>query len=502
MPAAFVTGSWLAEHWVAVLALLFYTGILLYNAVLGRSRTNSPSDYYVGGRRLGGVVVGLSFFATFASTNSYIGHAGKGYAYGLPWLIMVPIMVLFTYLSWRFVAPRMRAYTRAWDCLTLPDFIVARFAGVGPAQHAANARRLRLACALVILFSSLLYLVAVFKGAGNLFQMFLNVQYESAVAITLVVVVAYTSIGGFHSVVRTDVVQGSLMVLGAISIFYCVTQAAGGVGSLLSLSQDADTAHLFTANGGLPFVVLLGVAFAGSLKLLVDPRQLSRFYGLRDERSVRQGLWVALVGIAVVQGCLFPIGLYAHHLLEGVTDTDLVIPLLINDPAVFPLWLADLLIVAIVAAAMSSMDSVLLVAASVLFNDVVAPVKPTATALRWTKALVVLVAVVGAVLALNPPGGIVEMTVFAGSLYAVCFVPAILLGLHWRQGSAQAVLGSLLAGVLVLVAWLVSGASQQLHEVFPALLVSLAVYLVFALRDPATIQQWPDTQQPESHAGY
>ena len=72
--------SWLADHWLVVVLMFAYTAVLFYHAQVGRRASHNLSDYYVGGRNMGGIVVGISFFATFASTNSYIGHAGKGYA--------------------------------------------------------------------------------------------------------------------------------------------------------------------------------------------------------------------------------------------------------------------------------------------------------------------------------------------------------------------------------------------------------------------------------------
>ncbi len=475
--------SWLLEHWLAALLLVAYTLVLFYHANIGRRASHNMADYYVGGRNLGGVMVGVSFFATFASTNSYIGHAGKGYEFGLPWMTMAVLIVVFTWLSWTTVAPRLRRFTSHWDALTLPDYLEARFG--------AKGSWLRLACAVVILFSSLLYLVAIFKGAGNLFQQFLTIPYEAAVALTLVIVMLYTSIGGFVSVVRTDVLQGVLMVLGSVTIFGFVAAAAGGFGALGELAARPDTGHLFDLNAAMPFVVLLGIALSGSLKLLVDPRQVSRFYALRDDRSVRTGVWVAVIGIALIQLCLFPTGIFARLLLDGVQDTDLVIPTLITDRAVFPLWVADCLIIAMVAAAMSSMDSVLLTAASVLYKDVVETLHPTAHPLTWTRIGVVGLAALAALVALDPPGGIVEITIFSGSLYAVCFLPAILFGLHWQRGTARGVLASMGAGVAVLLAWMQFGPRGLVHEVFPALATSCAVYVLFAAAGPAAITVWP-----------
>ena len=469
--------EWLKVHWLACLLLLVYTAILIRNAWIGRQASTGMDAYYVGNRSMGGIAIGISFYATFASTNSYIGHAGKSYAYGLPWVSFALALVAFTYISWRFIAPKLRAFAANFDALTLPDYLGARFCG--EADH--DRQPLRLASAVIIIFSSLLYLVAIFKGAGHLFQQFLNIPYESAVLLTLVIVVIYTSVGGFISVVRTDVMQGILMVIGAVLLFYFVTEAAGGVAAIGELASQPDKSYLFEWNGGISFAFLIGLSLSGALKLIVDPRQLSRFYALKDDEEAKRGIWIAMIGLLLVQLSIFPIGLYSHFLLEGVTDTDLIVPTLLNAPEIFPIWAADFLTVAIVAAAMSSMDSVLLVAASTSFKNLIRPLHPTKAELGWTRSLVMVIAVLAAALALNPPGDIVEITIFSGSLYAVCFLPAVVLGLHWQRGNSRAVMWSMTLGTLVLIIWMLSGLRGQLHEVFPALMVSVSVYVAISL---------------------
>jgi len=467
-----VNADWLVQHWFAVALALVYTGFLAFHARAGLRLGRTTSGFFIGDRRLSGAVIGVSFYATFASTNSYIGLAGKSYEYGLPWLTMAVMLVVFCWLSWRLVAPRMRRFAAAWGSLTVPDFLAVRFA----------SDRVRVAAAGVIVFASLLYLVAVFKGAGNLLQVFIGIPYEVAVIVTLCLIVVYTLLGGFLSVVRTDVLQGSLMVVGSVLLFYFITSAAGGVGAVADLPRVPARAHLFDLNGAIPFVVLVGIALAGSLKLLVDPRQVTRFYGLKDERSVRVGIWVAVAGILVIQFCLFPLGLYAHFLLDGVADTDLVVPTLVNDPTVIPPLVGDFLVIAILAAAMSSLDSVLLVAASVTSRDLLGGRRrEDHTVVAHTRIGVGAFALIAAVVALNPPGGIVEITIFSGSLFAVCFVPTVLLGLHWRRGSETAALAAFALGIVVLVAWLGAGLGDIVHEVFPALFASTAAYVIVSL---------------------
>ena len=469
--------NWMAQHWLALALLVGYTGMLFYNAYLGNKASRGMPGYYVGNREMNGIVVGISFFATFASTNTYIGHAGKAYDYGVAWFTMAVLLVVFSWISWRWIGPPLRRFASQWDALTIPDFLGSRYIASSDRQ---GRHPLLQTSALVIVFASLLYLLAIFKGAGHLFQMFLDVPYEAGVGLTLLIVVLYTSVGGFVSVVRTDVLQGLLMLLGSVVIFYFVTRAAGGLTSIATLSALPEKQFLFELNGGIPFAVLLGVSLSGSLKLLSDPRQLSRFYALKNEAEVLRGKWIATIGLAIVLGCLFPVGIYAHLILTDVTDTDLIVPSLVNDAAVFPLWATDFLIVSILAAAMSSMDSVLLVAASTLYKNIVAPFSPSSRELLWTRTAVIGLSIVAALLALKPPGDIVEITIFSGSLYAVCFFPAVVFGLYWRLGSARTVLWSMAIGISALIVWIATGLRQDLHEVFPALLLSSLTYYLLS----------------------
>ena len=465
--------SWFVEHWIASSVLAAYVAVLFYNAYLGNKAATGMGGYYVGNRKMGGAVVGISFFATFASTNTFIGHAGKGYEYGVAWFTLAVLLVAFAWVSWRWIGPPLRRFSAEWDALTIPDYIKGRILNNSPS---ANRHPVLLLSASVIVFASLLYLLAIFKGAGHLFQIFLGVPYEVAVGVTLLVVVLYTSIGGFVSVVRTDAIQGIFMLVGAMTIFYFVTKAAGGVGAVTQLIDMPTKQHLFDLNGAVPFAVLLGVSLSGALKLIVDPRQLSRFYGLKNDAEVKRGMWIAVVGLTLILVCMFPIGIYAHLILENVTDTDLIVPTLVNDAAIFPFWVTDLLIVSIVSAAMSSMDSVLLVASSTLYKNLIAPFKQVDNEVRLSRFAVVGFACVAAFMALNPPGDIVGITIFSGSLYAVCFFPPVVFGLYGRIASPLRVLSAMLSGMALLVIWIALGLNSAIHEVFPALLLSALIY--------------------------
>jgi SSS family transporter len=459
----------LREYWMVHTLLTLYTVVLAHHAWTGNRKTKGLADYYVGGRNMGGWVIGLSFFATYASTNSFVGFSGQTYDWGLPWLLFIPTAVAFCLFAWIVVAPRLRTFTEAMDSLTIPDFIGFRF----------GSTTARVAAALIVIVASLFYMTAVFKGIGALLEQFLGIRYEVSIAIVFLIVMLYTVIGGFISVVKTDSVQGVVMLIAAILLFAGTVDAAGGLGSIREVRSQPGGEELFTWGGGVAVPVLLGTMFSGLVKFAVEPRQLSRFFALEGKKAIRTGMIVSTLTFTVVFSLLIPVGIYARRIiptgLEG--NTDFVVPTLLTE--VFGPGTGAFLLVAMVAAAMSSLDSVLLVMASTTERDVVSVIRPgrgERSEMRWTKGWVALFALITALISLRELEGIVQLTAFSGSLYGACFFPAIVFGLHWNRGSGAAVLASFAVGIVVLLGWELVPGSEILHEVFPAMVLSTVAF--------------------------
>lgn len=471
----------LREYWMVHGLLLLYTMMIAYHAWVGKKETSGLADYYVGGRGMGGWIIGISFFATYASTNSFVGFAGQTYEWGLPWFLFIPTAVAFSLFAWIAIAPKLRSFTAEMDSLTLPDFIGFRFAST-PA---------RMMAALIVIAASLFYMTAVFKGIANLLETFLEIRYEVSITIVFFIVMTYTMVGGFKSVVKTDSVQGVVMIFAALILFTGTVRAAGGLGAVSEIRAQPGGEALFTWGGGVAIPVLMGTMFAGLVKFAVDPRQLSRFFALEGDNAARTGMIVSSVTFGAVFSLLIPVGIYARRLIPaGIEDTDLVVPTLLTE--VFGSGTGAFLLVAMVAAAMSSLDSVLLVMASTTERDLMSVLRPgrsEASEMGWTKGWVALFALITAVISLDPPAGIVELTAFSGSLYGACFFPAVFFGLHWKRGSGAAVIASFAVGIGVLLGWEFVPGSEILHEVFPAMVLSTLAFVGTSLITEATANE-------------
>ncbi|MDO9323968.1 MAG: sodium:proline symporter, partial [Methanoregula sp.] len=188
------TGAAFALYLAAMVAIgLFYW-----------RRTTTVSQYILGNRELGRFVVALSAEASDMSGWLLIGLPGLAYISGLQagWVALG--LITGTYLNWRFIAPRLRVYSRiSGDSLTLPEFFRNRFHDTSDLIGAV--------CAAFILIFFVIYTSAQFVAGGKLFNTVFGIDYRVALLLGSLIVVAYTFTGGFLAVCVTDTIQGVLM---------------------------------------------------------------------------------------------------------------------------------------------------------------------------------------------------------------------------------------------------------------------------------------------------
>jgi SSS family transporter len=462
--------TWIADHWLRLLFVGAYLIVLAHHAWVGTRETKDLDDYLIAGRGLGGWVIALSFYATFVSTNSFIGHAGKGWDVGLIWYVKGAVIGLSAYAAWYLVAPRFCAAARQYDSLTLPDFL----------GHRYRSPALRRAAAVVVVTASVLFLVAVYKGSALALQAFLGLDYTHAAVAIFIVVTSYTLVGGFRSVVLTDAVQAVLMLAGAVVMFFAVIHHGGGLPAILGELRAQDPA-LVSWQGNMSLGAILGLSLAGGMKLLVDPRQISRMYGLKDEKALRLARTVAPLLILITYICLLPIGVFARALIPAgsISDSDQVMPYLLGTSEVLGPVLSSFFLLVLVSAAMSSLDSALLVAASSAGRDVSPVADDDPRALVRTRGWIVLISLSSMLLALSPFAGIVTITALAGSLYAACFLPTLVGGLYWRGGTSAGAVACVVVGAATVITWHFArrvGWTSS-HEIYAGTAVSAAVYL-------------------------
>ncbi len=456
-----------AAYLVAMLAL----GYAAYKM------TSNLSDYVLGGRSLGPGVAALSAGASDMSGWLLLGLPGAIYVAGLSELWIGVGLVVGAFLNWVFVAkPLRRATAMAKDSLTIPDFLENRF---GDGTHV-----LRIISATVILIFFTLYISAGLVGGGLLFQSTFGMDYTTALIVGAVVIVSYTFLGGFLAVSWTDFVQGILMFLTLLIVPMFVVVLVGGWGSAQAQISAVDPSHT---------AVLAGMSFLGMISLLAwglgyfgQPHILARFMAMRSENDVPRATligmtWMILALIGAVATGYLGIAYFAD---APVAESETILIELIR--ALFNPWVAGVLMAAILAAIMSTIDSQLLVSASALTNDFYkGMLRPEASdqELVWVgRAAVVVVSVVALFLALNPEAGVLDLVAYAWGGFGAAFGPLIILSLYWSRMTRNGALAGMVVGAVTVIVWnQLSGGLFDVYEILPGFIFAWIAIVVVSL---------------------
>ena len=455
----------------AYLAAMLVVGIIAYRS------TSNLSDYVLGGRRLGPGVAALSAGASDMSGWLLLGLPGAVYVSGLSELWIGVGLVIGALLNWLFVAGRLRRFTQlAKDSLTIPDFLENRFGD--------GSRLLRIISAVVILVFFTLYISAGLVGGGLLFQSSFGMEYQTALWVGALVIISYTFLGGFLAVSWTDFLQGILMFLTLLVVPMFVVVLVGGWGTAQTEVMAVDPTHT---------AVLTGMTFLGMISLLAwglgyfgQPHILARFMALRSERDVPRATligmtWMILALMGAVATGYLGIAYFAD---APIADGETVLIELIR--VLFNPWVAGVLMAAILAAIMSTIDSQLIVSASAITNDfyrgMLRP-EANATELVWiSRGAVIAVSLIALFLAMAPDAGVLDLVAYAWGGFGAAFGPVIILSLYWSRMNRNGALAGMVVGALTVIIWKeLSGGVFDVYELLPGFIFATMAIVIISL---------------------
>jgi sodium/proline symporter len=430
-----------------LVTLIVYETILILIGLWATRRTTSHSEFFLGGRRLGGVVAAISASASSSSAWTLLSVSGMAYLWGLPALWLFPATVSGFLINWLFVAPRLMRESGQSGAITLTEFLA------GAVEPAARPAILRLASG-IILFSFMFYIAAQFQAAGAAFASTFGLSLAVAVLIGAGVIVLYTLLGGFWAVSVTDTVQGLVMAGTAAFLPLVALAAVGGpeqlIGGLAAL--DAGSARPPVAGfAGIGFVLGtlgIGLGYPG------QPHVVNRFMALRDEQALRRGRIIAIGWAVLIYSGMLLLGLAGRVLYFGLVESEQILFEVTN--RLVPPVAGGIMIAAVLSAIMSTADSQLLVAASSVTHDLPGAGRPGRRTLARSRWVVAVLSMVAVVLAVAVPDTIFSRVLFAWHALGSAFGPPLVLVLTGVRLTGQGLFAAMLAGfsLTVVLHWL------------------------------------------------
>lgn len=412
-------------------------------------RSGDTESFFTADRTVGTLAGGATLTATQVSAGTLVGTVGVHYLTGVSFLwIWVGIWAGWL-TSVLFVAPQLRAH----GGYTVPDYLADRFGD----DDATVVRGLAAGLIAVIY---LVYTTAQYVAGGVVLDALLGFGTLPSAVLVAAAALSYTVVGGMRASVVTDVAQVAFLVAALAAAAVVGVADVGGLGSLGRQVAAADSS-LVAWDNQWQQVVNLGAAFG--FGIAVAPYELSRVYAMRNPETVRSAVGVAVLIQAVVAVCIALLGLLARVRYAALPSPDAALVRLAMD--LFGPVIGVVLLFGVLAAILSTVDSVLLVTASAVAHDlyeetlpalgVTAPPSDPAV-MRVATAATVGAAVVpiGLTAAAGALGGLVQFIValYASLLGATLFAPVVA-GLHWRRATTRGALAGIFAGFVAVVAW-------------------------------------------------
>lgn len=463
-----------------VAVLILYLLVLLSIGWWGGKESGEIAGYYVAGKKLPSWVIAFSSNTTGESAWLMLGLTGMGYLVGAHAFWVILGEVLGVTLAWVLVARPFKEYTDRYDSITVPDFLEDRFHD--------SAHVLRIVSAIIIFSMAAFYTAAQLTASGRAFESFLGTSYEMGVVIGAAIILYYTTIGGFKAVAYSDLLQGILMVLCLLMLPIVGIVAAGGWIPMTAALQATDPALLrpmgeygLSVAGIASAVgfVAIGFAFLGS------PQLLTRFISGRDQDAITDASLIAVVCVIVFDiGAIFA-GMAGRVVFPGLDDPETIYPVMATE--LFPAFFTGIFLVVVLAAIMSTVDSLLILASSAVVRDVIQktfnPPWTDKVFSRWGKLTTVLIGAGAVALALQEVRVIFWFVLFAWSGLASAFTPVVLCALFWKGTTRAGAISGMIAGFAGAVGWVLLFKAQfyDLYEMIPGFALGFAVTIGVSL---------------------
>lgn len=492
-----------ASIYILIAIIVYLLGMLSIGAFYSK-RNNTSADFYLGGRKLGPIVVAMSTEASDMSSWLLMGVPGLAYFCGLAdatWTVIG--LAVGTYLNWLIVAKRLRRYSVKVDAITIPDFFAHRFRD--------KSGLIEGIAALIIIIFFVPYTASGFAACGKLFTNLFDIDYMAAMLISAAVIVGYCAMGGFMAASVTSLIQSVVMTVALVVILIFGINVAGGWGAVVEnaksipgyLSLTTSTTIMAESTSKYGFITIIST-LAWGLGYFGMPHILNHFMAIKDDEKLKISRRVGTVWVVISMTVAIIVGIVGFAMSRmgailtfesgSAAEAILVkIAALMSENGVFAALLAGVVLAGILASTMSTADAQLLAAASAISHNLIQGVFHLKLSNKQemiiARITVLAIAVLGVLFARDPNSSVFGIVSFAWAGFGAAFGPVMLFSLFWKRSNRYGALAGLVTGGVVVFVWkyLVRplGGAWNIYELLPAFIAACIAIVAVSLLTPA-----------------
>lgn len=490
---------------ILIVMVTYMTLLIAWGIYQGR-KVKTSSDFAIAGRNLPGWVAALSERATGESSWALLGLPGAAYATGLMEVWTAIGCVAGILAAWIFLAWRLRDEAAKYQTDTFTDYIAKKHGEVG--------KWIRVVGSFTIVFFFFFYVGAQFLGGGKTLENLFGIDRIYGMLLVVLVVVPYTIYGGFRSVTYTDVIQAIVMITTLIvapiaGIIYLSNHAEGGLfASSISEAlfkagpeyntmtggasvQEGTSLYDFCINlfpnsmsiaKGLGTGMIIAGAFSWFFGYLGGQPQLStRFMAISDARQAKRARNIGVAWTIIAYTGALMIGWIGIAIFgpEGLQDQETVMPEVLT--TLFNPWIAGILITGVLAAVVSTANSLLILSATELSENIIKPVLKTKSNNVLLQSRIVTAALSAVALFLAYFANDKTIYTIVGYVWAgigSTFSIVILFTLFWKRFHGIPAVCTIITGLVFTIVWISLGMDAILSARFLTFVVAGIVAVV------------------------
>ncbi len=462
--------------------------LIAFGIYQGR-KVKTSSDFAIADRKLPGWVAALSERATGESSWALLGLPGAAYATGLMETWTAIGCVLGILVAWIFLAGKLRDEAEIYNADTFTDYIAKR--------HGEAGKWIRIVGSFTIVFFFFFYVGAQFLGGGKTLNNLFQIDQDLAMVIIVILVIPYTIYGGFRSVTYTDVIQAIIMIITLVvapiaGVIY-LTEAGDGnlfassIGEALSKSGEAygtmmggavvdEGSPLFESLStmfpnaldtvkGLGAGIVIAGAFSWFFGYLGGQPQLStRFMAIKDQRNARIARNIGIIWTIIAYTGALLIGWIGIAIFgpDGLKDQETVMPEVLT--TIFNPVVSGILITGVLAAIISTANSLLILSATELSENILKPMRSgsdSVSGLFQSRLITAILSIIALALAYVSPSDLIYTIVgYVWAGIGSTFSVVILLTLFWKRFHGIPALLTIITGLLFTILWISTGMEQ------------------------------------------
>jgi SSS family transporter len=449
-----------------LIVVVSYFAAVIGIAAWGFKRTRTEVDFLAAGRTIGPFVGGAVLAATQISAGTFVGTLGRHYQTGVSFFFVWAGVWCGWLISAIWVAPRLRAF----GALTVPDYIGTRF----------NSEAARVLSAVLIIVCYTLYLVAQFQASGEIGQAVFGIAPVGAMLVIMVSTSVYTILGGVRGSSYIEFLQTMIMVSGLVIAIPVLLYFSGGPRVAWRFLTDLDprlTGMYYS------WKQLVGFGLAFMFSIAAAPYEMTRFYSMRDEKTVRQAIAISIGFQFIIGASVVVLGMLMRVLFPNISSPDQASSIMAS--RVLAPLAGSLLLVAMMSAIMSNCNSILLVTGAGFAHDIygrfIRPGSSQRHLVLVNRLSIFVLCLLPAYFALQKYNDVMSIVVQQAKLVASFFFVPVVIGLNWRRGTGPAAIAAMIGGFVTCIAWQVTLQRRTglaaIDSVEVAILVSLALFI-------------------------